>query len=53
MEELERKEYLEALEELKQAMRNLNYAEPNYVEIAVFQVKVAQGKVDAFINERR
>lgn len=53
MNKLERKEYLETLKELNQAFRNLNNAEPNFIEVAVFQVKAAQCKVDAFINARR
>ena len=53
MNELECKEYLEILNELKQAFRNLNNAELKYIDIAVFQVKVAQCKIDAFINSKR
>jgi hypothetical protein len=53
MNKLERMEYLETLKELDRAFKNLNNAEPNYVEIAVYQVKIAQCKVDDFINARR
>jgi len=53
MNQLEREEYLQILKELNQAFKNFNNAEPAFIEAAVFQVKVAQCKADAFINARR
>ena len=51
--QLEREEYLQILIELDQAYRNFNNAEDDFVEVGIFQVKVAQCKVDAFITARR
>ena len=53
MDQSERIEYFELLKDLDQAFRNFNNADPKHIEAAIFQIKVAQCKLDAFIDARR
>lgn len=43
----------DAKEELRQAYQNFEYAEPNYIDIAIMQINVAERKYAALLREAR
>ncbi len=46
-------EITQAITELKQAEQNFNYAAPEFVDIATFQLIAAEIKVNALLNNRK
>lgn len=43
--------YAEAIKEVEQAEQNFNYAEPEYVDSAIYQLQAAREKLGAIKNQ--
>ncbi|MBB6215629.1 hypothetical protein HNQ80_001718 [Anaerosolibacter carboniphilus] len=46
-------DFLEALEQFSQAQQNFSYADPNHIDIATFQLKAAELKIDAVLKRMK
>lgn len=46
-------EVLEALDQLSLAQQNFNYADPQYIDVAVYELKAAEDKLSITIQEQK
>ncbi|WP_273225621.1 hypothetical protein [Geosporobacter ferrireducens] len=45
-------DFIEALQQWGQAKQNFQYADPEYIDIAIYQLKTAEEKLSIALKER-